>query len=725
MKKGFTLIELLAVIVILAIIALIASPIVINLIEDAKKSSIERSAEFYINAVNLKIANNVLKEELLEDGIYLINSSGNLVKDDNEYVVELDGKKPSNGSVVIENSKVFSSSLLMDNYSISLEDGQYSTTNNEVSIYTGTDNIAFNNTKTGTVSNYKIYGSSALGLPFGYTQVDYITIQNDGTNGYSNGIDTTVIYNSADKIEFTYKSTDNTSSLLFLSANNSVPYVSSIDGPIGPKGYTTASISPSDITRSQATDGTIRTFTLDFTTSSTSRIYFGSWSDAAFSRTIDWYSFKIWKNNTLLRNFVPCYRNIDNTVGMYDLVTNNFYKNKSTGTFIKGPNTVSPTLDNPMNLSSLGPNVTIKTVNNNFLPNLELNNYTYTNYNGKTQISVINTKNYLEKQTNIFHVTGYNNANSIDTSWLIISPLFDISPSTEYTLTFYARAVNNAIPQFFGNGIQTYTGITFNNYPYSTNITKISSNVNLTSDWTKVTSTFTSLSDAHKARITIGYDNPNLYGIDSYVEVSDIKLERGSDSTNYSKHFEKTTTIDATDSLKCIGTICDYIDYNEGKIIRKVGSITLTGDENFISQRSTTGGNNYYNNSNNAYYMYISGCSTNSSKKFLSNQLSFSSTKIWPYSITFEGLSAGTSDSRVFIRVNNSRVGVLATDTASQSATKFKQYLQKLYALKTPIIIYYELATPTETSITLPSISIPSSNSSMFINGAGRIELTY
>ena len=39
MKKGFTLIELLAVIIILAIIALIATPIILNVIDDAKKSA--------------------------------------------------------------------------------------------------------------------------------------------------------------------------------------------------------------------------------------------------------------------------------------------------------------------------------------------------------------------------------------------------------------------------------------------------------------------------------------------------------------------------------------------------------------------------------------------------------------------------------------------------------------------------------------------------------------
>ena len=38
-KKGFTLIELLAVIVILAIIALIATPIILGVIDNARKNS--------------------------------------------------------------------------------------------------------------------------------------------------------------------------------------------------------------------------------------------------------------------------------------------------------------------------------------------------------------------------------------------------------------------------------------------------------------------------------------------------------------------------------------------------------------------------------------------------------------------------------------------------------------------------------------------------------------
>ena len=61
MKKGFTLIELLAVIVILAIIALIATPIVLSIINDTKTSSQEQSVNMYIKAVELAIANNVTK----------------------------------------------------------------------------------------------------------------------------------------------------------------------------------------------------------------------------------------------------------------------------------------------------------------------------------------------------------------------------------------------------------------------------------------------------------------------------------------------------------------------------------------------------------------------------------------------------------------------------------------------------------------------------------------
>ena len=50
-KKGFTLIELLAVIVVLAIIALIATPIILGIIDKAKIGAAKSSVLGYADAV--------------------------------------------------------------------------------------------------------------------------------------------------------------------------------------------------------------------------------------------------------------------------------------------------------------------------------------------------------------------------------------------------------------------------------------------------------------------------------------------------------------------------------------------------------------------------------------------------------------------------------------------------------------------------------------------------
>ena len=48
------------------------------------------------------------------------------------------------------------------------------------------------------------------------------------------------------------------------------------------------------------------------------------------------YYFKIWDNNKLVRNFVPCYRKKDNKAGMYDTVTKQFFTNSGAGEFLTG-----------------------------------------------------------------------------------------------------------------------------------------------------------------------------------------------------------------------------------------------------------------------------------------------------------------------------------------------------------------------------------------------------
>lgn len=48
------------------------------------------------------------------------------------------------------------------------------------------------------------------------------------------------------------------------------------------------------------------------------------------------YSSKIYDNGIIVRDFIPCYRNSDNEVGLYDLVNNTFYTNQGTGSFTYG-----------------------------------------------------------------------------------------------------------------------------------------------------------------------------------------------------------------------------------------------------------------------------------------------------------------------------------------------------------------------------------------------------
>ena len=104
-KRGFTLIELLAVIVVLAIIALIATPIVMNLIKNAEKGAAERSAERYIDAVELAIATDRLDNALIADGVYESDANGNLCLQgktctEPDLTVEINGNKPKTGTTV-------------------------------------------------------------------------------------------------------------------------------------------------------------------------------------------------------------------------------------------------------------------------------------------------------------------------------------------------------------------------------------------------------------------------------------------------------------------------------------------------------------------------------------------------------------------------------------------------------------------------------------------------
>ena len=111
-NKGFTLVELLAVIVILALIALIATPIILNVINDAKKQAAKDSAYGYMDAVEKYIVSSELEDKSIQDGTYSVEEL-------NSMGVSVKGSTPDNGNIEIKNSSVKSYDIGIDGYVVS------------------------------------------------------------------------------------------------------------------------------------------------------------------------------------------------------------------------------------------------------------------------------------------------------------------------------------------------------------------------------------------------------------------------------------------------------------------------------------------------------------------------------------------------------------------------------------------------------------------------------
>ena len=175
-KKGFTLIELLAVIVVLAIIALIATPIVMNTIEKSKKgaaiesaNNLIKSAEYYI----LQTKSRYGKVSVLDDKL---NYSGNK-PDLGEVEINKDGK-----------SRIYT---YLNGYCVTKDyenKSPYATkTSKEECNWFATDNyeteegsiITINN---GNIKNYLIYGNSTQETRSGKNLFDKNNYSQDSIN---------------------------------------------------------------------------------------------------------------------------------------------------------------------------------------------------------------------------------------------------------------------------------------------------------------------------------------------------------------------------------------------------------------------------------------------------------------------------------------------------------------------------------------------------------------
>ncbi len=147
-KKGFTLIELIAVLVIMAIIALIVTPLVMTIIRKAKDSAAKRSVDAYGRSIDIAIAAYILDNAEFPDSL-------------NQLSIEYSGKEVKCGIMALnEDAGAYLSECSVGNYKVkdsSTNDGWYHyEAKNMVSFdYKTGDTVTYKGTEFQVIKNSK------------------------------------------------------------------------------------------------------------------------------------------------------------------------------------------------------------------------------------------------------------------------------------------------------------------------------------------------------------------------------------------------------------------------------------------------------------------------------------------------------------------------------------------------------------------------------------------
>lgn len=95
-------------------------------------------------------------------------------------------------------------------------------------------------------------------------------------------------------------------------------------------------------TQSLSVNGVVKSSTTSYDMSTNAlSMYLGARNLAGVANnnlSAKFYRFKLSVNGKTERDLIPCYRKSDNVIGMYDIINNQFYTNKGTGSFTKGSN---------------------------------------------------------------------------------------------------------------------------------------------------------------------------------------------------------------------------------------------------------------------------------------------------------------------------------------------------------------------------------------------------
>lgn len=533
-------------------------------------------------------------------------------------------------------------------------------------IATGNDIINITKAKAGSLNYLKAFGKcEQRRLPVGYTQVEYL--KSTGKQYIDTGINTnTTTSRYETKINPSLVSgtigifgTRNGSS-----ANQSSMNVFIIDGTFrldwlnGAMGSSVRISSNTEytisITRGLATINNVNYVIGENTSIDGSyTFYVGSFNNVGsvysngFSGKI--YYSKLYNNNILVFDGVPCYRKSDNEIGMYDLVSNTFFTNAGTGTFTAGAEIV-PTPSKPIPI----------------LCN-----------NGELKVS----PNLFDKN-NLNYIAGYLtvNGNKIESSSKTDTYYIECNPNTTYTLQREKVKTSGQVFRF-----ASYSEVPTYNNQFTGMVGGLTDDLTLT-----IT---TGANDKYLA-----FSMGNVLHTDTEY-IDKVQIEQGSTATQYRSYrqiYTDGTTETIKDSLNntataenllSAGTYKDVQEVISGSVTRNVGIKVLDGTENWT-----------YESDYSRFRIDID------------NLKAVAPTRTTPLICTqYQPITDGRAigdipDYSVYgVQVNNA---MYIKTTQFNNVGQFKQYLATQYTNGTPVIIVYPLETPTTETVTEQSMNI-------------------
>ncbi len=183
------------------------------------------------------------------------------------------------------------------------------------------------------------------------------------------------------------------------------------------------------------------------------------------------------------------------------------------------------------------------------------------------------------------------------------------------------------------------------------------------------------------------------------IKIKNIQLEEGDVETSYEPYQEREINIYLSEPLRKVGDYADYIDFKNKKVIRKIATKLLNGNEVWKYEKLDYG-NNFYTNIKDA----------------LGNQY------IPIFSNKFKYYTNGILSNNFSCRISSSK-NLNLRYQGYDNADKFKEWITL-----NNVEIVYQLATPLEQTIELPNILTGKGNNKVTIGTKiqpSKIELTY